>query len=1034
MCPTQPNTAAKSSESSESKAGGVALPGALHCQPVTVGPLPSFLSKWLLLAALSSLPVTAVPGLLAQAPARPVASVFLDPQIHRDPVFPREVAQMVESAGFAVRFLTALDLTNTATLTPQDCALLVLPQGRSLPMAAAGPIRRFLQAGGNLLALGAPLWETPLHRFQDRWLSRAEYDQALSEVRPEQPLFSLDAADTGQWVRSTPNPQRPFRRETEATPQGPALHVRTSTTFGWETLAAPPLETPFPAGHTLTCFRARGGAQTKQLSIEWAERDGSRWIAVVELGPEWRQYALPPAAFQPWTPPAGRGFAGDSLHVAQARRLTIGLAESHGANMRGTNEYWISGLGTAPNPFAGFEPAASVEVPRLEALCPGYLFFPITTPVELSIPRPVGQEAILPARAGLAPLLALHPRPAGAGFDQGRPWRWQPLLEARTANGDYRGAVAVLVARATGGTLAVFTPEEPAFYRQDEIRGTVRQAAEQIRQGLHLVEGGAEFFTLFTNQPVRLGARVMNQGATPAPSLTVRITVTPAEARGPAVLTFQAAVAPGPRAAQTVETNWLARDWPAGGYRVEVALLEGKRVIDRLAHELHVWQPRAQPRYIEARAGGFWLDGRPWKAHGVNYMPSSGIGVDGEYFEYWVGKGAYDPVVIERDLRRVKAMNLNAVSVFAYHRSLGAQHLLDFLRRCEALELRVNLSLRPGTPLDFRWREMKELIDYYRLAWHDTVFAYDLAWEPSHYDQAYQERHYARPWQEWVLKRYGSREAAEKAWNTAAVGAGAAQRVGEQTPSVPPMAWLGQDGPWRKMVADYRRFLDELLGPAYAEARRLVRTLDSRHPVSFRMQLAGDPTHTTSPLPYDFYGLAGAVDIWEPEAYGRIGDWERVKPGHFTAAYARLCDPDKPVLWAEMGNTVWDPRTMAPSPQKIEATARFYEDFYRMMTSSGADGVFFWWYPGGYRSNERSDFGILNPDGTERAITRVIRTEGPRFLAAAKPPAPDHWISVDRDRDARGLPGIYEKAQAEYWQALAEGKVPGLRWARRPGE
>jgi len=87
----------------------------------------------------------------------------------------------------------------------------------------------------------------------------------------------------------------------------------------------------------------------------------------------------------------------------------------------------------------------------------------------------------------------------------------------------------------------------------------------------------------------------------------------------------------------------------------------------------------------------------------VNYMPSSGIGLaNGQYFENWVGRGAYDPEVIERDLRRVKAMNLNAVSVFIHHESLGAQHLLDLLRRCEALGLHVNQSLRPGTPMAFQ--------------------------------------------------------------------------------------------------------------------------------------------------------------------------------------------------------------------------------------------------------------------------------------------------------------------------------------------
>jgi hypothetical protein len=200
------------------------------------------------------------------------------------------------------------------------------------------------------------------------------------------------------------------------------------------------------------------------------------------------------------------------------------------------------------------------------------------------------------------------------------------------------------------------------------------------------------------------------------------------------------------------------------------------------------------------------------------------------------------------------------------------------------------------------------------------------------------------------------------------------------------------------------------------------------------MQFAGDPTHNASPLPYDLYGLRDGVDIWEPEAYGRIGDWERVKPGHFTAAYARLCDPAKPVLWAEMGVHVWDLKTMSPERKRMEFQAAYYRDFYRMMIDSGADGVFFWWYPGGYRVNEQSDYGIINPDGSDRPVTKVIREEGPRLVSAPKPAPPDVWIDIDRDADARGLVGVYEAVKDQYWQAIEEGRRPGLRWKRRPGE
>ena len=139
-----------------------------------------------------------------------------------------------------------------------------------------------------------------------------------------------------------------------------------------------------------------------------------------------------------------------------------------------------------------------------------------------------------------------------------------------------------------------------------------------------------------------------------------------------------------------------------------------------------------------------------------------------------------------------------------------------------------------------------------------------------------------------MTKRYGSVAAAEKVWGVPAPRDGDATRLRS---ACRPWTQLTRDGEWRKLVADYRLFLDDLLREKYSAARQLVKSIDPHHAVSFRMSNAGDPLYNwDAALPYDFYGLAEAVDVWEPEAYGRIGDWERVRAGDFTAAYARLCD------------------------------------------------------------------------------------------------------------------------------------------------
>jgi hypothetical protein len=992
---------------------------------------PICLSAFTLLAMFSATDALAEPG-----PGQSRAAVFSDRLPGFSETLAREISGQVQAAGYAAEFIGTSVLTNTALLTAKRYDLLVLPGARSLPMSAALAITNYLQEGGDLLALGLPAWQSPLYQIKGRWVSRESYGAEIAAQRPQHIVEDFARADLSRWTRHVGDSSAKAEYELADADRGKALHVKVGHLGGWDTLASPALVRPFPPGHTLTCLRAKGGPRTRQLALEWREGDGSRWIATVDLTPEWKNYTLLPDRFKAWPVPAPgekRGW----FHPDQAAGCCVGLAMSHTALEGDQHEYWFDELGTAPNPLGDEMLPAESHIPGLESISPGYQCFPITTPVVVRADhQKVAWEewermGRTTERQDALSCVGLQPRARGVGFEQERAFRWEPLLGAYdAATRDYRGAVGALVVNVEpplrGSVWAAFTPEEASFYRQPVVTNCLHQVLGRMKRGVFLSEGGSEFFTVFAGQQFKAGARVVNFGKETVSNLHVSVRFLDAKG-APRRTVFDREVVLAPGEAKAVEQGGLSRNGGEAG--VSASLTLAGAPIDGLSHELGEWKPKSKPAFIESRDGGFWLRGKPWKAHGVNYMPSSGIGLaNGDYFEEWLGRGAYDPEVIERDLRRVKAMNLNTVSVFVYHDSLRAQHLLDFLRRCEALGLHVNQSLRPGTPMDFQWQKMKELIEFFRLAQNDTIFAYDLAWEPSHGDYAQQHSAYAQLWTDWVLKRYGTVAAAERVWGFPI------PQSALRTPhlDVPPMTQFTRDGEWRKLVADYRLFLDDLLREKYSAARELVKSIDPHHAVSFRMSCAGDPSYNWEvALPYDFYGLAEAVDIWEPEAYGRIGDWEQVRPGEFTAAYARLCDARKPLMWAEMGYTVWDMNRMAPAPEKLAFEGRYYADFYRMITKSGADGVVFWWYPGGFRRDENSDFGIINPDGTDRPVTKVIRSEGRRFLKSRKPGKPDCWVAVDRDRDARGLFGMYEAAKAEFWKAI--DRSPALKWDSRPG-
>ena len=111
-------------------------------------------------------------------------------------------------------------------------------------------------------------------------------------------------------------------------------------------------------------------------------------------------------------------------------------------------------------------------------------------------------------------------------------------------------------------------------------------------------------------------------------------------------------VAVGAESETRVSTAWKPNTWPTNGFKVAAQLVVDGTVVDEVSHEAHVWRPKPNPSFITVANGDFMLDGKRWRANGVNYMPSSGIGTeDGPYFEQWLGARSYDPEIVERDLR-----------------------------------------------------------------------------------------------------------------------------------------------------------------------------------------------------------------------------------------------------------------------------------------------------------------------------------------------------------------------------------------------
>ena len=370
------------------------------------------------------------------------------------------------------------------------------------------------------------------------------------------------------------------------------------------------------------------------------------------------------------------------------------------------------------------------------------------------------------------------------------------------------------------------------------------------------------------------------------------------------------------------------------------------------------------------------------------------------------------------DLATLQSLGVNLVSI-QYARAKEAPQLRDFITRCGRHGIKVNVFLSGAHPLhpspvdNLAERPLMELLRAADLRGNPHVFAYDLAWEPRMGVYA-ERRQFDALWLEWIVEQYGSLERAEAVWGFAA------PRV-DGAVTGPTDEHLMHDGEHRIMVAAYRRFADDLISRRYGEVVRLAKTIDSTHLFGARTGYGGTGTKgVVRVMPFQLTSGAAHLDFLSPEGYG-YGP-ENISDAALVTAYARWAGNGKPVFWSEFGRSV-----LNGGDEALTEQAKLYRSFAEMLEISNADGWACWWYPGGLRVDEQSDFGIIAPDRAVRPSAQVLGETAASLtsLPAYAPPA--EAIEIDRDASSNGLAGVVERHSAAFAEAYGQGRVPCLR-------
>ncbi len=686
-----------------------------------------------------------------------------------------------------------------------------------------------------------------------------------------------------------------------------------------------------------------------------------------------------------------------------------------------------------------------------DCLAPAYETFPITNAVNI-ITGP--EQAILSEGSYPIPadLFSPSPRNYATGLFKERLRRFIPLMEALDEKGEVAGYPAFMMLlecfseenevsnESLGSSYASFCVNDVDFISSKRVINDIATLAAHMHRGIFLYGGGTEEYAYFEGDKWRIGAEVLSrEGVFNINNLDDTLTVkVKLEQNGKTLyekeynafdFTDEYPVLYGQKSVFVEE--WMPET--SGSFTATAELCKNGLTLDKLTHEtvIYEFEPEKERQYLRAEGNDLYLGDKLWKCFGVNYMPSSGITLTGNEYEKWVSDTAFAPEIVEKDLRRIKGMGMNAVSLIVYcDVNKDNNNLLYLLYLCEKYDIKAFLSIRehmdPMYYDEYHHQKFVELVVDKKLADIDTVIGYDIAWEtmptttPSWCNVEGMQK-FQKHWNEWITDNYGSIEAAEKEWGY----------ILERDPNGEAKVIVhvrNVTDTNRKAIIAHRRWICDISAEIYGRVVDDLHDVDANHLVSSRMGMyTGWPASDHVNVGWEYSGLAAALDVMGPEGYGYYSKWkDDFEAAVFSVLYSRY-SCEKPLIWFEFGKDGWSGSNFEANDSKeIVAQGEYAELVNRMLTESQSNGIFYWWYAGGYRNGEASDYGIINPDGSDRPATKVIREYAAEFLDIKPVELSKNPDKAKADAIGNGAMGLYDVFKKNMRDAYEKGEIYGI--------
>ncbi len=932
--------------------------------------------------------------------------------------------------------------------------LIIIAGADTVPNTVRDAIPGYLANKGRILTLGGPAFSNTTYELDGNWYSKEDflYTSLLRLGSSQrQTIFDTTKADTPSkpYISKDGDSAAPviafgnFDLDT-ASPgtTDSKLQMRFSTSYlrNWDYFTynfTPTLKN----GNTFGFWAKAGDNQTDGMFVELTDKAGSRWTCGVKLSTEWKYYTLTPTNFRWWRDSTATTLTAPDF--SQLTKFSMGFALSGYSMGQGAHSICLSHVEVLEAP-----PVSTTNL-TIDGLAPEYEMYPVTNAASF---RTYDNQVFVTDRNYTMPeeLVSRHPGRQGTGYGKLRANRFIPLVEIQDAKGLHSGYLAwmTLFSSTTnnngsmeGSVIGGISAVSNDFYNASGI-ALVGEVVDAMMLPAYLTQGGTTEYTYIASDTESVSAGgayvdLSRVGSTENVVMDIEL-----YRNGESIKKMDSTVCKLIKQSNDIRQSFYNYDLSSGTPdHVVVTLKIDGRIVDRIEHDIVFWSPKAESdrHYIYKEDGYFKQDGKIINFFGVNYMPSYGVADTatipnvGTTFEHYIHSAAYDPEVIHDDLLHIKDMGMNAVSVFIHAQGADSNNMLDLIRQCDELGIYVDLSIRSGNSdnratgdfLYFTKENAEKLIVPQHFSEVDNIIAYDICWERAMGSYAASgdlgRYIYDAQWRQWILDQYGSVEHAEALWGCKAPRNSAGLVVGPDDNT-----FGNPTDSQAKMIAAYYRFLDDVIADDFNATFTYMRQFDNNHLYSFRMSMSGSPSVSPVNGRYDFQSLAGAVDLMEPEGYALDANSDvSMLQIPFANAYARYTMPDAPVVWKEYGKSSWTGSNFTDNSLSLENTANYYRRVLEYAYKSYTSGMFCWYYAGGFRIGENSDYGILNPDGSDRPCTTVLRQYAPLFISQGeRQTTGEKLISIERDeKNPRGIYDMFLKIKDQLANLFNTGKT-----------